>query len=325
MENNSSSEKLIPSELEGLPLLGEEAKAIREPKRRMRTTKFKALSLPTDLKIQSCLGLKSYKISDEYHLMNEIGFGTYSQVKKAINKKTEQRVAIKIWKGTSSWNLLQNEAEILKQVDSEYLPKFYDFKKDETSRKSYLMMEYIEGKSLDVYIKENGTMKESEANKFLLMLIKAVNELHSKGIAHRDIKPQNILITEDKKIKLIDFNISKKMKERGSGSEDANEKFKWVFFTQISSPMYAAPEISSLDCYTESIDIWGIGVAYAEMLYKVSELIEDSKSENISKVLGNVELINKLSDENMARLKSMLSLDPELRPTICDLLNQFSE
>ena len=87
-------------------------------------------------------------------------------------------------------------------------------------------MEYIEGLPLDEYIEEHGTMTEEEAGKFLLMLIKAIHSLHSKGIAHRDIKPQNILITDDKKLKLIDFNISKKMKERRSLDEDQKEKFK---------------------------------------------------------------------------------------------------
>ena len=286
---------------------------------------LKALSLPTDLNPKSKFGRKVTKVSDEYHIMNKIGFGTYSQVKKGINKKTEQRVAIKIWNGATSCNLLQNEADILKLVNSEYLPKFYDFKKDEITGKSYLIMEYIEGLPLDEYIEEHGTMTEEEAGKFLLMLIKAIHSLHSKGIAHRDIKPQNILITDDKKLKLIDFNISKKMKERRSLDEDQKEKFKWIFFTQISSPIFAAPEVSSLNCYTESVDIWGIGIAYAEMLFKISKILEDSKTENVWTTLGKVEVANKLSDENMAWLKTMLSLDPELRPTIDSLLNQFSE
>ena len=326
MEIKSSSEPSTPLEFEGLPnLKDEETKLVREPRRRIRTTKFKTLSLPIDLKIANSNSFKCYKVAEDYHIMEKVGFGTYSEVKKGINKRTEQRVAIKIWKGTNSWNLLQNEAEILKEVSSDYLPKFYDFVKDETSNKAYLVMEYIEGKTLDDYIKENGTMSEEEANNFLLMLIKAVAELHNKGIAHRDIKPQNIIITQDKKLKLIDFNISKKMKKKGSDWDEEPEKFKWIFFTQISSPMYAAPEISSLNCYTESIDIWGIGVAYAEMLFKISNLIEDSKIDNVSHILSDVRQDNKLSDDNMARLRSMLSIDPEQRPTIFDLLTQFSK
>ena len=291
----------------------------------MRTTKFKALSLPIELKIASSHSFKSDKILEDYHVMEKIGFGTYSEVRKGIHKKNEEKFAIKISKGTTSWNLLQNEADILKQVSSEYLPKFYSFIKDESSSKAYLVMEYVEGKSLDCYIQENGTMSELEANNLILMLIKAVAELHAKGIAHRDIKPQNILITQDKQLKLIDFNISKKKKEKGEDSEDESEKFKCVFFTQISSPMYAAPEMSSLNCYTESIDIWGIGIAYAEMLFKISTLLKGSKSDKVCDILSNIAEDNKLSDENMARLKWMLSIDPDKRPIIFDLLAQFSK
>lgn len=264
------SDKILLSEIEGLPSLNEDIMACREPRRKLRTMNIKALSLPVDHKARKGLEVKSDKITDDYHIMNKIGFGTYSQVKKGINRRTEQRVAIKICKGTSACKYLENEAEILKLVDSEYIPKFYDFKQDKVTGKAYLVMEYIEGQPLDEFINEHGTMSAEEAEEYLIMLIKAVHCLHSKGIAHRDIKPQNILITKDKKLKLIDFNISKKMKQRGSSSQGKAQKFNCRYFTQISSPMYAAPEVFSRDCYTESIDIWGIGVAYAEMLFKIS-------------------------------------------------------
>jgi serine/threonine protein kinase len=86
--------------------------------------------------------------------------------------------------------------------------------------------------------------------------------LHKLGIAHRDIKPQNILINGKFEVKLIDFNISKK----GKDSENSS-KFTKRFMTQVSSPLFAAPEIYSPDCYSESVDIWGLGIVFITMIF----------------------------------------------------------
>ena len=103
MEIKSSSEPATPLDHEGLPSLkDEETKLVREPRRRMRTTKFKALSLPIELKIASSHSFKSDKILEDYHVMEKIGFGTYSEVRKGIHKKNEEKFAIKISKGTTS-------------------------------------------------------------------------------------------------------------------------------------------------------------------------------------------------------------------------------
>ena len=332
METKSLCQKQIESEFECLPTLdSEEVKApARSKAGRLRAMKCKAISLPINLKVNKVHKLNSFRLSEHYHVFEKVGFGTYSEVRRAVPKDSRERVAIKIAKGTTSVKLLKNEAELLQNIESEYIPKFHRFEQDPLTNKAYLVMEFIEGKSLDVYVQENGTFSEKEANAMLIKLIKAVEALHKQGIAHRDIKPQNILITEDKNLKLIDLNISKKTKRglSSEGSETLN-KFQCIFFTQISSPMYAAPEILSLDCYTESIDIWGIGVAYAEMLFKISELYvrdEDlNKSSNISSVLETIGSNSQLSTTSLQRLKGMCAQNPEERPTIYELLSLYKE
>ena len=70
-------------------------------------------------------------------------------------------------------------------------------------------MQYFEGDTLDVFISKNGWMKDEIARKWFIELMSAISLIHSYKIAHRDIKPQNILINENNDIMLIDFNISK--------------------------------------------------------------------------------------------------------------------
>lgn len=99
----------------------------------------------------------------------------------------------------------------------------------------------------------------------------AISLIHSKKIAHRDIKPQNILINDKLEIMLIDFNISKKGKDihydQVNDDVKHKHKFKYRFLTQVSTPLYAAPEIVNRSLYTESVDIWGAGVILYLVLF----------------------------------------------------------
>ena len=323
MEKAKLQSKCSNQDIEGLPLLGgDEFKGSSLAQRRSKWNKVKSLSLPDNSNSKGLLDSLVYKISDEYLLTEKLGFGTYSEVRRAINKKTNQVVAVKVCRGSTACKYLREEAEILKAVDSAYIPKFYDFKQDVRSNRSYLIMEYIQGSSLDAFIEQNGVLDEENADKLLIQLIKAVEELHNKGIAHRDIKPQNILITENKELKLIDFNISKMTKERLMATEKRS-KFKCVFFTQISSPLYAAPEISTLDCYSESVDIWGIGMAYAEMLFNISSFVKGDVP--ISEVLEDLDQEIQISDVRKLKLREMLAEDPLKRPSSYELATKFAE
>mmetsp|Transcript_6374 Transcript_6374/g.7325 ORF Transcript_6374/g.7325 Transcript_6374/m.7325 type:complete len:106 (-) Transcript_6374:395-712(-) len=105
--------------------------------------------------------------------------------------------------------MLSAEAEILKELDSEYFPKFVDYKYDDVGNKGYLVMEYIDGDTLDQYLADSVGLANEEIQLHLATLIKAVEHLHSRGIVHRDLKPQNIMIGSDGNLKVIDFNISK--------------------------------------------------------------------------------------------------------------------
>ncbi len=324
MEEKTTQATTSTNGLEGLPCLNSDnTKSIRRLRKRGRPMKLKALSLPVSIKTREGLDDLRYRISDHYNLMEKLGFGTYSQVKRGVDKKTEEVFAVKISKGQTSGNLLKNEADILKELDSEFIPKFRDFKTDSVSNKCYLVMEYVKGVSLDKFIEKSGALPEEEALGLLKQLVRAVQDLHSKGIAHRDIKPQNIIITEDLSLKLIDLNISKRMKGSSSDGEEEESKFKSVFFTQISSPMYSAPELSLQECYSESIDIWGVGLAFAEMLFNLSESHLQENKEALPEVFKEMNAERKISEENLSLLNSMVSSNPKLRPSIYELSEHF--
>ena len=241
--------------------------------------KFKNIKLRS-VSRSLCLELShssSWKLSDEYELIKNIGFGTYAEVWLAKRKVDKLETAIKIAKGDTSIELLKNEAEILKGLDSKFFPKFFDYQVDSLNNRSWLMMEYIEGEDLCHFYEHSDVWKN--LYHYLESLILAVNELHSIRLAHRDLKPENVLINSKGDLKIIDFNISKKWKECdkklkpsspfSATSIDRNlfdyiepwdSQFSGVFLSQITTQLYAAPEIRNKLWYSESVDIWGIGI-----------------------------------------------------------------
>mmetsp|Transcript_11444 Transcript_11444/g.10106 ORF Transcript_11444/g.10106 Transcript_11444/m.10106 type:complete len:185 (-) Transcript_11444:97-651(-) len=162
---------------------------------------------------------------------------------------------MKISKGTTSTDMLRKEADFLKNHINKYFPTFVEFKFDEVKNTAYLVMEYIEGRNIIETI-ENSNIKEEEIKFWVISLTKAVEELHSQGFCHRDIKPQNVMISTSGSLKLIDFGISIKFLVE---SDDIKHL---KFYTQIGSPLYSAPEIYSKNSYDESVDIWGIGIIW---------------------------------------------------------------
>ena len=167
---------------------------------------------------------KLFNIESEYKFLETLGVGTYGEVKLASYVSDSTKfVAIKIAKGQTSIHLLRNEAEILKKLNHECFPNFVDFKIDEISNKAYLIMEYFKGKTLDQYLEEQ-KFSEEKALSHIITLVNAIKYLHFHKIAHRDLKPQNVIITHDDQVKIIDFNVSKKFVARSSESDNCRYK-----------------------------------------------------------------------------------------------------
>jgi serine/threonine protein kinase len=262
---NFVSSKNVSAEFECLSLDNLEGTANNSNSGRKVKRKFSNLSLNTTKEKTVKSKLQEYNIKDHFDIVETLGMGTYAYVRHAVDNKTGKHVAIKTSRGATSCGMLKNEYNLLKRLADDNIVKVFDFSEDESKMESYLIMEYFKGKSLDQFVEDNSSLNEEEAKFILHQLISSVRSLHELGIAHRDIKPENILLNDEKEVKLIDFNISKA--NSGSSVSENESKFTSVFHTQISSPLYCAPEIKENSCYTESVDIWGIGIVLFTMLF----------------------------------------------------------
>eukprot|EP00828_Plagiopyla_frontata_P013384 TRINITY_DN1790_c0_g1_i9.p1 TRINITY_DN1790_c0_g1~~TRINITY_DN1790_c0_g1_i9.p1 ORF type:complete len:334 (+),score=57.65 TRINITY_DN1790_c0_g1_i9:144-1145(+) len=215
-------------------------------------------------------------IKQHYKFDKQLGEGSFAIVRKGINKKTGQEVAIKIIDKlnleTEDSLALSNEVEILAQIDHPNIVKLIEVF-DETA-KFYMVMELMTGGELFDRIVDKEKYSEQEATEVIKPLIDAIAYCHSMGVAHRDLKPENLLYSSPDKgaiLKISDFGLAKVL------STD-------LMTTACGTPGYIAPEIIKAQGYDQSVDYWSIGVILYVLLCGFPPFYEDSNEKLFEKI-----------------------------------------
>lgn len=199
------------------------------------------------------------KLDGRYEIQELIGVGGMAVVYKAYDRIDDRIVSIKILKDEYLGNeeftrRFKNESRAIAVLSHPNIVKVYDVSFGD--RLQYIVMEYIDGITLKEYIEQQKTVTWKEAVHFTLQILHALQHAHSKGIIHRDIKPQNIMLLSDGTIKVTDFGIA-----RFSNSETRTMTDK-----AIGSVHYIAPEQACGSLTDEKADIYSVGVMLYEML-----------------------------------------------------------
>ncbi|UOB21367.1 Stk1 family PASTA domain-containing Ser/Thr kinase [Macrococcus armenti] len=198
-------------------------------------------------------------ISDRYKLLKYIGGGGMSSVYLAEDIILNQHVAVKIINiphidVDRAVQRFEREVQNATTLSHPNIVKVLDV--DEDERHYYMIMEYVDGPTLHEYIKENGPLSAEEAVFFAKQILRGIEHAHSHRIVHRDIKPQNILMTEQKELKISDFGIARAL------SETAMTQTNHI----MGSVHYLSPEQAKGVRTDESSDIYSIGIVLYEML-----------------------------------------------------------
>ncbi|MEG1448016.1 MAG: protein kinase, partial [Oscillospiraceae bacterium] len=206
--------------------------------------------------MDKCIGKK---LDGRYQLVELVGVGGMSNVYRAEDLNDGKTVAVKILRDEFANNeeflrRFKNESKAIAMLSHPNIVKVYDVSFFE--RTKYIVMEYIDGISLKDYIDQQGVIKWKEAIFFTLQLLNALNHAHSRGIVHRDIKPQNVMLLSDGTIKITDFGIAR----------FARNDSKTLTDKAIGSVHYISPEQASGMDTDERSDIYSLGVMLFEML-----------------------------------------------------------
>ena len=198
-------------------------------------------------------------IANRYEVYKHIGQGGMADVFLATDLILNRRVAIKILRSELSTDptsvlRFEREAQAATALSHPNIVEIYDV--GEYKGHHYIVMEYCPGKTLKQVIKERGPLLKEEAVDIMKQLVSATAEAHRRGIIHRDIKPQNVMVTADGSIKMLDFGIA-----LAKGS---------MQLTQANNVMgsvhYLAPELAKGKPASAQSDIYALGIVLYEML-----------------------------------------------------------
>ncbi len=196
-------------------------------------------------------------LGNRYEIISSIGSGGMADVYKAKCNVLKRLVAIKVLKAEYSEDAnfvarFHREAEAAAGLNQPNIVSVYDVGEDDGMH--YIVMELVDGVTLERYIARKGKLTEREAIEVGMQVAKGLEAAHAQGIIHRDIKPQNIIISREGKIKVADFGIA-----RVSSSQTLTDN-------SMGSVHYISPEQAKGGYCDERSDIYSLGISLYEML-----------------------------------------------------------
>lgn len=209
------------------------------------------------------------KLDGRYEITELIGIGGMADVYKAVDLVENRTVAVKILKNEFADNddfvrRFRNESKAIAVLSHPNIVRIYDV--GFSDRIQFIVMEYIDGITLKEFMEQQGVLKWKDSVHFIIQILRALQHAHDRGIVHRDIKPQNIMLFPDGTIKVMDFGIARFAREEGKTISDK----------AIGSVHYISPEQARGDITDEKSDIYSVGVMLYEMLTGVKPFDADT-------------------------------------------------
>ena len=199
------------------------------------------------------------RLDGRYEIIEIIGVGGMAVVYKAFDNIDNRIVAVKVLKDEFLQNeefrrRFKNESKAIAVLSHPNIVKIYDVSYGDNLQ--YIVMEYVDGITLKEYIEQQGRLDIREAIYFVTQILRALQHAHDKGIVHRDIKPQNIMLLPDGTIKVTDFGIARFSRSETRTMTDG----------AIGSVHYISPEQAKGSVTDAKTDLYSVGVVLYEML-----------------------------------------------------------
>jgi MAP/microtubule affinity-regulating kinase len=248
-------------------------------------------------------------LTDHYMILRTLGKGSFAEVKLACHLHTGVWVAVKVLeRGEKNDSVIMTEIDIIKSLDHPNIIKLFHI--IETREHTYMVMEHAAGGDLVSHIEKVGCLQEEETHRIFTQMVCAVNYCHENSIAHRDIKPDNILLDGRGSVKLCDFGLAIKV--------TSGQRFKGFCGTLE----YCAPEIfTDVEYDAQANDIWSLGVVLYTMVTGRFPFEAKTYSQMKEKMLNPKYSIPPMLSPHIANLiVQLFTVDPDQRPKICDIM-----
>jgi len=201
------------------------------------------------------------EIGGRYRLTAPLGEGGMSTLWRAVDQQLDREVAVKILRPQYSADpgfaaRFRQEARAVASLAHPNIVSVYDYGTDADGATQYIVMQLVEGRDLAAILKERGRISADDAVQVAIAVASALEAAHRRGIVHRDVKPGNILITDDGDVKVTDFGIARAVSEASMT----------VTGTTLGSVHYFSPEQARGDEVTGRSDVYALGIVLYEML-----------------------------------------------------------
>jgi len=260
-------------------------------------------------------------LNDRYHLLEILGSGGMAVVYKAQDRMLERMVAIKVLREKYSRDAafrerFRQEAKAAANLSHPNIVTVHDFGYDE--KRLFIVMEYIPGETLKTIIEREGRFEVDAAVPIIVQICAGVGYAHRAGLVHCDMKPHNVLVSPDRRVKVTDFGIARAL---SSILPDERTEVVW------GSPQYFSPEQARGLAPSPSSDVYGIGVIFYQMLtgrlpFKAANSTELARMHRDLQPVPPSELNAKIPEVINDILLKVLSKEPAARYRTADQLGR---
>jgi eukaryotic-like serine/threonine-protein kinase len=260
-------------------------------------------------------------LNDRYELLEQLGKGGMAIVYRARDRMLERLVAVKVLREDYSRDQaflarFRQEAKAAANLSHPNIVTVHDFGLDQGQL--FIVMEYVPGADLKTLVKQRGRFSPEEAVPLLVQACAGIGYAHRAGLVHCDVKPQNLLVTPDMRLKVTDFGIARAL---STIKPDERSEIVW------GSPQYFSPEQASGGAPSPASDVYSLGVIMYEMLtgslpFRATTAAELARMHLDAEPIPIVELLPDISPALAEIIIKVLSKEPSLRYRTADQLGR---
>lgn len=258
----------------------------------------------------------------QFEPVGQLGEGGMARVILANQTSLQRQVAIKFMAGAAfpaaeATERFMREAKMLAKLDHPNILKIYDLGVED--EQPYLVLEYVRGESVRERLNREGPLKSDEAARIALMVARGLAYAHDKSILHRDVKPENVLLSIEGGVKLLDFGLGKLLELSENISHGG---------VILGTPAYLAPELIMGNPPSEASDLYTVGILLYEMLTGVTPFGDSAEPDKLlerTKIEMPTEPLERIRDRRIVEIlaRSLRRQTTERYQQACELVESL--